>query len=897
MIPIQGLTSGYDQPLDFCVPVTRTHPGDEDQRRELLHGETARNLSVEHIDISTAWNGLSDVDAKELFRVHQAFVSKLESMLANELWQIHQQFLQQDSAGNIRHIHTMFSAGIVRGISFCRDHLISEMAETLYSSEENAAKAKSGLLRLYLVANDVLVQHHENSSRDTSITVRMRCDPFSLPPYPSVDAAWVPDSLTFEGLDEVTIEGQSLSIVPRYYSKSAFRPTRFPKNVKYSIESESRRSSLSWLVWKNEIAGFEGNVPFYSEANGYDRHVADSNGAFGESISHSLKIIVQAVLIDDNGSSIRYERILRARLTIKVVPWYVNGQSCETKERMRAPKAYQDTRLVSAAQYFALKDPRGSLFYPGRSANLLSQWKKGAHSYTPIKSPHTGQVGLRDNHSALSFSATAGSHKTDLPSLAQTQEYLVIKCAELSRELENVKEQIIMFGPSAKPQESVNQNYRIPLDHDTRQNEPTSQSSIPGISDHAPEYPTTPSTPLLQGRDASFQLGPITRFSTLPPPATGLRKLPNSGAQIKGRSTLGVTYSGWDSTPEPGTRCPAPEVLLTQNMHSTQQPEYLWRSLGQASIPSNDTSTAPSLLRQDFEALSNPSMVKGELATISTYGERSRKGEPRSSLNEMAPSKLSKETGRQPQHESGACSAEPGRNALPQFDSEDEGSGSPTQWSGGIFYNSFGPLRNLRSSSTLGSEDTLASHASEVGASNISSKSIKNRNQLSDGHTNTEIPESDELAELSSPKSSSLSLNHGARLAEGVSSNSFFPSTKGQVRLRQNPSNPLSPRQSSTSSTSGSRSILSDTEFIIEQNPRAREVSRQEQARSWKLLSRSDSEKAKQPRLEIEEVRLSADEKRAMDEAMQRSLDDQADGFDDIFLEDSSESTSGDDDL
>ena len=150
-ISIQGLTSGYVQPLDFCVPVTRTHPGDEDQRRKALHGDTGRNLTVEHINISTAWNGLSDVDAKELFRVHQAFVSTVERMLANELWQIYQQLQQQDSAGYIRPIPTLFSAGIVRGISFCRDQLVSEMAAALYSSKEDTAKAKPGLLRLYLI--------------------------------------------------------------------------------------------------------------------------------------------------------------------------------------------------------------------------------------------------------------------------------------------------------------------------------------------------------------------------------------------------------------------------------------------------------------------------------------------------------------------------------------------------------------------------------------------------------------------------------------------------------------------------------------------------------------------------------------------------------------------------
>ena len=899
-ISIWGLTSGYVQPLDFCVPVTRSHPGNDGQRCPALHSDTARSLAVEHLNISTAWNGLSDLDANELFRVHRAFVSILEKMLADELWQIYQQLQQQDSAGNISPIHTLFSAGIVRGISFCRDHLVSKMAEALYSSEEHAAKARSGFLRLYLLATDALVQHHEDSSRDTSITIRMRCDALSPRLYPVVDAAWVPDFLIFEDLDGYPLEGQRFSVVPRYCSESAFRSTRFPENVKYSVESESRHS-LSWLVWDDEIAGFKGIVPLYSEAEGYDRHVAKTIRDSSESISHSLKIIVQAMLVDDNGSSIRYERILRARLTIKVVPWYVNDNSRETKEQLSVPKVFQDTRLASAAQLFALQDLIERPSYPARSLTGLSQREKGAHQYMPAKCVHTGEVGFRDNHLALNSSATGAARKeTGSPSLARTQAYLVAKCAELKKELEYVEEQLTVSSEHHKrtlhasdPQEPTKYTCCVPSNQHMGQDEPTSLSSVQCISHDATMESTNPSSPFLHRGNISSLLGPIARFSALPPPAVSLKMRPKYGLQIKEANTLDATRTGWDSIAGTGTASPsaAPGYLVAQNTHSIQEFDHLWRLPNQASISLKDTSRSPSFPRQDVAALSTAPSVKAAPATLSTLGKRGRKQRARPRLNKRSSLKHFGETRKQPKLETAAHSAEPSKNTLPILNSDDQASCSPTQWSSDIFYNSFGPLRSFRSSATLASEDALCSHVSERGASTNSSRNIKHGNQDSGCDVATKNTGGDDMVNKNFTIRSDF--EDEATTAEGVLSKLFFPDTSGQVRLCQSSSASFSPRHVSTSSTSGTRSTSSDMEFIVEQDPRAREVSRQEQAKSWKLLSRSDSNRENQPRPESQEVRLGEDEKKAMDEAMQRSLDDLAEGFDDIFLEDSSEQSSG----
>ena len=904
-ISIQGLTSGYVRPGDFCVPITRPHPGDEGQRREALQIATGWNIAVEHIDISTVWNGLSGVDANEVFRVHQAFISTLEKMLANELWQIYQQLQQQDSVGNISPIHTLFSTGIVRGISFCRDQLVSEMAETLYSSKENAAKAKSGLLRLFLVTTDALLRHHEDSSRDTSITIRIRCDPLSPRPYPIIDAAWVPDFLMFEGLDESVLEGQCLSVVPKYCSKSAFRPNRFPKNVKYSIEPESRNSPLSWLVWDDEIVGFKGIVPFYSEVNGYDRSVANVGQNSCETISHSLKFIVQAVLVDENGSSIRYERILRVRLTINVVPWYMNGNARETKERLSVPKAYQGARLASATQRFALQDPLGAPCQPEQFSSGLSQWSKGALLCMPTESTYTGQVGNQNNHSATSSSvAGALMNETMLPELAQTQAYLVAKCARLTSELESIKEQIKVSTLIGKhnegklhapdPQESSNDTYSPPSNHQAGQHQPSRQSSIPCTSWYTSKNFITPPSPSLHGVDNTSQLG---KFPALPSPAIGLRASPKSDFQTKDKSILEASRTGRTSTPASGitSQFAAPEGPTTYRIHSTQETDYLRRLPAQASKSSNDTSGSPSAPPLSIEAPSTHSFVKGEQAGASTSGKHCHTRRARPSVSETLQSKRFEETRKKSKQEASVHAVEPGRNTLPPSTSEAKGSCTPTQWSPEIFFNSFGPLRSLRNSDTLANEDSPRSHAPERGASTKSSKNIRHRNQDSGCCMDTKNIDSDDLVNKTVPACSIF--EGGETISGGLPSNSFFSDWSGQTRLCQSSSASFSPRHNSTSSTSGSRSTSSDMEIMVEQDPRARGVSRQEQAKAWKLLSQSDEHQVNQPRPEQKEVRLSEDEKKAMEEAMQRSLDDLAQGFDDIFLEDSGESSSDDGDL
>ncbi|KAK0510722.1 hypothetical protein JMJ35_007154 [Cladonia borealis] len=364
-IRIEGLTPPLLQPLDFCTPYVRSHPNYLNQDKKSGYGPI-----VEHLDVSTTWNGLQWAEAGELLRIHQTFIVTLEHMLARELWQIYCQS-RYEASGAIGISHPLYTTGVLRGIGFCRDQLVSEMADALYSSEHDMSKARMGLFSLYLAANECLVKYNMDDSRDTSITLRVYCDPSSSTPSPIVEAAWVPDTIHFENLGESLYEGEEFSIVPQYQSNAAFGAAFSAKNVRYVVSSAHHQ--LSWLNWSNEIAGFKGVVPRFSEVpqdedqtesrgrdfvptfpgipqprnEEYPDNVVRNDNGNPHTAVDTLQIEIKAIFVNDNGSVVRYERVVRARITFKIVPCYAIHGSARSPRVVSIPSCgYKYTELA-----------------------------------------------------------------------------------------------------------------------------------------------------------------------------------------------------------------------------------------------------------------------------------------------------------------------------------------------------------------------------------------------------------------------------------------------------------------------------------------------------------------------------------------------------------------------
>ena len=125
-IPIHGLDGGISRPLDFCIPAIRSHPDSKDRNSALLYDKADMIPLVEQISTTNTWHGIQWSGAAELSRIHSAFIETLERILICELNNISVHMLQSQS----------MNITLVRGISFCREQLVSELAEALYSSKQ-----------------------------------------------------------------------------------------------------------------------------------------------------------------------------------------------------------------------------------------------------------------------------------------------------------------------------------------------------------------------------------------------------------------------------------------------------------------------------------------------------------------------------------------------------------------------------------------------------------------------------------------------------------------------------------------------------------------------------------------------------------------------------------------
>lgn len=315
-LPVAVQVSGPEIsfPLDFCKPLVRIYPDNSKSDGLVNKVQNDSQPMVEHIEVTTTWNGLIYSDAHKLYRIHQSFTAILGKILAEELWKIYHQQIVGD-------VQSQFPREGYHGISFCREQLVRELAANLYSTEEDTASAQLEILRLYLSASDSLVRHEGDNLRDTSITVRPRYDSPSA--YPIVEASWVPDLIFFQDLQH-PLEGQSFYIVPQYQSRSTFAAIPLAMNVRYSIKSQ--QISLSWLFWDDEVAGFKGIVPVYSERRGETPRSGQNarNYHDGSSALHTtptpVSVDVEATFTHGDGSRVSYTRTLRARLHLQIFP-------------------------------------------------------------------------------------------------------------------------------------------------------------------------------------------------------------------------------------------------------------------------------------------------------------------------------------------------------------------------------------------------------------------------------------------------------------------------------------------------------------------------------------------------------------------------------------------------
>ncbi|KAL2040731.1 hypothetical protein N7G274_006710 [Stereocaulon virgatum] len=815
-INIQGLTSGFLQPLDFCIPYVRSHPNrvDEHEKPALDHAGQGRN--VEHLDISTTWNGLRDAEAQELFRIHQAFTTTLERMLARELWQIFRQSLQQASASAT---HPLYTSGVVRGISFCRDQLVGEMADVLYSSEADMAKAQLGLLQLYLATNDCLVPYRMDDSRDTSITVRVYCDRNSAVPSPIVEAAWVPDTIMFKDLHDSPCEGEEVSIIPQYQSNSAFGTDRLSTNISYIISSPHH--PLTWLTWDDNTAGFRGVVPIYSEAPGSESRSHRGNPC---TAVKELCIEIKAILTDDNGSVLRYERVLRARLTFKITPWFARDSASRPGDVSTGRYRYQRTKLTSADEQFTSV----------HAAHHCSTGKEPLHGHAGYLK--TGRCSLpsrgrriddrcSQEYSTPSLSITTTAvNAIECSILAQQHADLAAKYADLAQRHADAEEHVKLLGlprdfsVTKMHQPDLQVYFTGHLDAPSsvkptgHQRPPSgsstsSRTSVYNSPSPIPYARDATQHPIVRARDATRDLILGSRV------APGVQISPRLHRDSYRPQIAPVPTVNQSENFSPQFTALPPPALHIISSQTFDEVSQCWNRV--------QTSQGSPVDRSHVSL--TPTKSTEDEPSPSVSGSHSRKRRAKSSLSELLPPKKSRENG---------------------IDSN----------------------RKPSTSMIFNEEGGKATTQSEGNAQDV-------RSELCDC---TDIEETE----------SAFRLSHvAARTPFGLPTPDSLSNSSRAVSLVL------------ASTGNVSRVPSSELDIIVEEDPQTRKASRREQAMLWNFHSRSvDSDKENQLDVEAENGRMTTEEKQAMEEAIERSIDDLVGRLDEAFLAHSSSGSSTEDD-
>ena len=303
---------------DFGTPLVRAYPSQNASNYQSLQEDTPRTLDF--VDVATSWKGLSFLDTQQLSLIQSVFLEALQKLVSQEVSMVCQQARRQYLLGGTVDIGGWDTSIEDHCVSFPRSQLLSEMIESLLGRDASpdSRKSMASLIRLHLKSTDSLMHSERADGRDTLLAIRVKFDSLSFVNGPTIESAWVPDTILFNSLRPELFEEEDLLIVPRYVSHGVFSQANLAENVVYAVEN-----CPHWLSWDDVVKGFRGRVPAYSDLQRegwlYKFHHEGQS-----QLVRILQLIVRASLTDRglgaSGRHIEYERMIRARLTIRVLP-------------------------------------------------------------------------------------------------------------------------------------------------------------------------------------------------------------------------------------------------------------------------------------------------------------------------------------------------------------------------------------------------------------------------------------------------------------------------------------------------------------------------------------------------------------------------------------------------
>lgn len=303
---------------DVFKPIIRPYPPINGQQPLNARGlEFIREAPpVDYLSISTAWKGLSLRDARQLLRMNQAFGTAVSHLLAGQLTDLPRVSAPNEPRRRRCYLNWSHLVDLLKGTLGLRAH------------DEQTSIRFNDLLCLYLSKVDCFqiddVNHLPGAVIDLILSYQN--SPDHTLTQPRVEATWLPDYLAFPGVNYFPLEGDPLVIIPQYRSLVSIGFERLEDKTTYSLATHH-----PWLKWDCRMSGWKGVIPNYSQI----RTISDEKhgevyrtGRVGpDAIANILRIEVIAHREEILRSGIRAERTLRARLTIKVKPYWIRERT------------------------------------------------------------------------------------------------------------------------------------------------------------------------------------------------------------------------------------------------------------------------------------------------------------------------------------------------------------------------------------------------------------------------------------------------------------------------------------------------------------------------------------------------------------------------------------------
>ena len=298
--------------------------------------------------------------------MQRAFFPSLEDILATQFEELDRK--ERMGCSPFRSALDGDRASIER-VGFSLSTLIDHMLDRIDLQDHNEVDQPTveflmELLYLFFISRDCLVNLEMYDYIDTAINVRLLPGENLLSdvvPPPVVHLMQEVDYLVFSQLDLLPREGQQLRIVPFYRCGARAKSNKKDTQISYTIASPT-----PWLTWDAKLCGFRGRVPMFSEcqaSKGRPANVINLGREGPYAVVNLLRVEVHATLTERHSlSNVQLKRTVRARVNLKVIPWYAHlssqiPQTLPCGDSSSIASEYQSRNDVVANEDFWTEEP------------------------------------------------------------------------------------------------------------------------------------------------------------------------------------------------------------------------------------------------------------------------------------------------------------------------------------------------------------------------------------------------------------------------------------------------------------------------------------------------------------------------------------------------------------